>query len=252
VNARDAMPEGGTLTLRAENCVLDETTAGQIKGSRPGSFLVLHVQDTGTGIPQEILAHMWEPFFTTKDSGKGTGLGLSTVRGIVESHAGFATVSSIDGKGTTFRIYLPAAEKGPNGTPTAEESVAPAPRGRNELILLVDDEAGIRNMAATILTSHGYRVLTASDGAEAISIFAPRSEEITLLITDLGMPNLGGAALAGVVQRLNPNVKILAVSGLAADASGAPAFAHAFLIKPFGADALLTAVSNVLGSVIPK
>lgn len=248
VNARDAMPEGGTLLLRAENCVLDEAAAGQIEGSRPGAFLVLHVEDTGTGIPPDVLTHMWEPFFTTKGTGKGTGLGLSTVRGIVENHAGFVTVFSRAGKGTTFRIYLEAVESGAERA-TGQIAHDAAPRGSGELVLVVDDEANIRNMAAAILTRHGYRVLAAADGAEAVALFAPRTSEISLVITDLSMPNLDGAALAGVIHRLNSEVKIVAVSGLSTSELGQPErppFIHAFLVKPFRPDALLRTVHSLL------
>jgi len=248
VNARDAMPDGGTLTLRGENISLDEIAATELEGARPGSFLVLHVQDTGTGIPPEVLAHIWEPFFTTKESGKGTGLGLSTVRGIVENHSGFVTVATTPGKGTVFRIYLPATVS------TVRQSAggakpAPTPDGTGELILVVDDEPSIRNMAAAIFTRHGYRVLTASDGAQAIALFAPRSKEIRAVVTDLSMPNLDGATLAGVIHRLNSAVKIIAMSGLGADADGAKPnipFSDAFIAKPFRAEELIAAVHELL------
>lgn len=248
LNARDAMPDGGTLTLRGENCVLDEIAAAEIPDAMPGPFLVFHVQDTGTGISPEILGRIWDPFFTTKATGKGTGLGLSTVRGIIESHGGFSTVASVPGRGTTFRIYLQAAETA--GIPSGAATTAPfAPRGTGELVLIADDEPGIRNTAAVMLARHGYRVLTAADGAEAIALFAPRCKEIPLVITDLSMPKLDGAALAGVVQRLNPAVKIIAVSGHNLTNDGdppAPSFTDAFLIKPFRAEVLLTTVHELL------
>lgn len=248
VNARDAMPEGGTLTLLGENCVLDEIAAAAIPGAAPGPFLMFHVQDTGTGIAPEMLERIWEPFFTTKGTGKGTGLGLSTVRGIVESHGGFSSVHSVVGRGTTFRVYLQATETA--GEQAGSNTSAPfAPRGTGELVLIVDDEPGIRNMAAIMLARHGYRVLTAADGAEAIALFAPRCKEIPLVITDLSMPNLDGAALAGVVQRLNPAVKIIAVSGHSAGSDGKPPasqFTDAFLLKPFRAEVLLTTVHELL------
>lgn len=248
VNARDAMQEGGTLTLRGENAVLDEIAASEIPDATPGPFLVFHVQDTGMGIPTEILNRIWDPFFTTKATGKGTGLGLSTVRGIVESHGGFSTVVSVPDRGTTFRIYLPAEETA--GIQSGATSAAPfAPRGTGELVLIADDEPSIRNTAAVMLARHGYRVLTAADGAEAIALFAPRCKEIPLVITDLSMPKLDGAALAGVVQRLNPAVKIIAVSGHHPASGGdarAPSFTDAFLVKPFRAEALLTTVHELL------
>jgi two-component system cell cycle sensor histidine kinase/response regulator CckA len=253
VNARDAMPKGGTLTLRGENQILDEVTAAEHEGAQPGAFLTFHVEDTGEGIPPDVLARIWEPFFTTKASDKGTGLGLSTVRGIVESHSGFIEVSTTPGQGSRFRVYLPALdqalEKGSSDVP------APAiPRGTGELVLVVDDEVSIRNMSATMLSRQGYRVLTAGDGAEAIALFAPRSKEISLVITDLSMPNLDGAALAGVIRRINPEVKIIAVSGLAASGQGETPtqnFTENFLFKPFRREALLTMVDEVLHAKPP-
>jgi PAS domain S-box-containing protein len=248
VNARDAMADGGTLTLRAENLVVDEVAGAALEGGRSGPFVVIHVEDSGTGIAPEVLARIWDPFFTTKAAGKGTGLGLSTVRGIVESHAGFVTVHSLVGRGTTFRVHLPAAEAGAV-SPTDQTPVAVAARGTGELVLVVDDEPGIRNMAAAILARHGYRVLTAADGAEAVALFAPRSREIRVLITDISMPNLDGAALAGVVLRINPHVKVVAVSGLSPENAASPApppFGDAYLPKPFRPEVLLTTVHELL------
>jgi PAS domain S-box-containing protein len=248
VNARDAMPEGGVLSLRAENRVLDEAAAAAIPGARDGSYLVLHVSDTGTGIPAEVLAHIWEPFFTTKEPGKGTGLGLSTVRGIVEGHGGFITVDTEIGRGTTFGIYLPVTEEmSPSEEPPERASI---PRGHGELVLLVDDEPQVRELAGSILLHHGYRVLTARDGVEAVALFAPRSQEIRVIVTDLQMPNLDGAALAAVVRRLNPAAKLIAASGTAVAPSGQghplAQIADALLSKPFKAEALLSAVHRLL------
>jgi PAS domain S-box-containing protein len=247
VNARDAMPAGGRLTLRAENTVLDEVSARAVDGGRPGAWLMLQVQDTGVGIAPEVLPRIWEPFFTTKASGKGTGLGLSTVRGIVENHRGFATVHSEVGRGTSVRVYLPADED------ALGEAVPPATlaiqRGHGELVLLVDDEVNIRNITTSTLSRHGYRVIAARDGTEALALFTPRTQEISLLITDLNMPRLDGAAIASVVRRMNPAVKILAASGLGSGSEpGAPrpAFADAFLSKPFNVATLLQAVHDLL------
>jgi two-component system, cell cycle sensor histidine kinase and response regulator CckA len=249
VNARDAMPAGGTLSLRAENCHLDEVSARKIEGASAGAWLVLHVEDTGTGIPPEALAQIWEPFFTTKDADKGTGLGLSTVRGIVESHKGFISLKTEAGKGTTFRVHLPAADIKKNGAEVdAVRTVVPD--GKGELVLVVDDDAQIREMTAAILSSHGYRVVTAGDGTEAVAIFAARGTEISVIVTDIRMPNLDGAALAHVLLHLNPTVRILAMSGLASGGQNSQMqrFAGAFLYKPFKSDALLHAVHKLLGS----
>ncbi|HVU25658.1 MAG TPA: response regulator [Opitutus sp.] len=248
VNARDAMPGGGTLTLRAENRVLDEFSASHIEGARPGPFLLVTVTDTGTGIDPAALAHIWEPFFTTKGAGKGTGLGLSTVRGIVEGHAGFISLQTIVGEGSAFGVYLPATPEALEKT-VASPGVSLVPRGHGELVLVADDEVSIRNMCAAMLSRHGYRVLTASDGTEAIALFAPRSTEIRLVVTDISMPNLDGPTLASIVGRLNPAVKILAISGHNADSRGQPPakdVSHAFLVKPFRPEMLLATVHKLL------
>jgi PAS domain S-box-containing protein len=247
VNARDAMPEGGKLTLKAENCLLDESAARKIGGASPGAWVVLHVEDTGTGIPPAVLARIWEPFFTTKEAGKGTGLGLSTVRGIVEGHKGFVDLKTEQGRGTTIRVYIPAAEV--TGKDQDPVSAGPAAvRGNGELVLVVDDEAHIREVAAATLAHFGYRVLVAKDGTEAVAIFATRSNEISVVITDLNMPNLDGAALAKVVTQLNPAIKILAMSGLTSGARNPKMqrFAGAFMNKPFKAEALLQSVNKLL------
>jgi PAS domain S-box-containing protein len=250
VNARDAMPAGGTLSLKAENTVVDGESRVEHKNIQPGTYLAFQVADTGVGIPPDVLARIWEPFFTTKGLDKGTGLGLSTVRGIVESHSGFITVETTLGQGTRFRVYLPALDQ----VPEMKSVAVPAPeipRGNGEWILVVDDEVSIRNMSATMLSRQGYRVLTAADGAEAITLFASRSAEIPLVITDLSMPNLDGAALARVIRRLKPTVKIIAVSGLAASQRGEASpqnFTEFFLHKPFRSEALLQMTHDVLNS----
>ena len=250
LNARDAMPSGGDLTVTAENCTLSEAAACEIDGGRAGPHILVRVTDTGTGISPEVLAEMWRPFFTTKEAGKGTGLGLPTVRGIVESHSGFSTVESAVGRGTTFRIYFPASQ-------SELEVSAPMPptpfrRGRGELILLVDDEQHVRDLTAAILTRAGYRVLTASDGAEAFNLFVQRCQEISLVISDTRMPRLNGRQLAHGLRRIFPAVKILAMSGLSQedDAEGQAVnfeeYAAGFLRKPFKPDTLLATVQGLI------
>lgn len=248
VNARDAMPNGGVLQLRGENCVLDEAKAASIPEGRTGSFLVIHVADTGTGIPPEIMDRIWEPFFTTKAAGVGTGLGLSTVRGIVRSHEGFVTVVSKPGLGTCFRVYLPAAET--EVLDVVPSSARSFPRGKGELILVVDDEREIREVTSTILSRYGYRVILAADGVEAAAIFSRRASEIHLVISDLHMPNLDGAMLARSMRRTNPGTKLLVVSGMASGLGGRDYnpddFADGVLLKPFKSEALLEAVQKLL------
>lgn len=247
VNARDAMPEGGKLIIRAENCVLDEVAAQGMEGASPGPWVVIHVEDTGTGIPQAVLAHIWDPFFTTKEAGKGTGLGLSTVRGIVQNHKGFLTLKTQEGKGTTFRAYFPAAET-PGAAGPAGHAAPAVPRGRGELVLIVDDEAQIRDMIATTLSHFGYRVLIAKDGAHALALFSTRNSEISAVITDLSMPNLDGAALANVLHQINPSTKILVMSGLNSGARNPQMqrFAGAFMAKPFTTETLLVSLGRLL------
>ncbi len=253
VNARDAMPDGGKLTLQAENCVLDEDAAQSIEGGLAGAWLVLHVEDSGTGIPSEVLQHIWEPFFTTKEVGKGTGLGLPTVRGIVENHNGFISLQTQPGKGTVFRVYLPAAEVSIKDD-DAKSKHPFAVRGNGELILIVDDEPQIRDAAAATLARYGYRVLLAKDGAEALALFTTRNKEIAVVITDINMPDLDGATLATVVQQLNSRVKILAMSGLASGAQRPQVQRRtgAFMLKPFKPEALLQAVDQLLHPDTPR
>lgn len=254
VNARDAMlPRGGTLRLHAENCVLDEPAARALEGARPGAFLVLTVADTGTGMTPEVLAHIWEPFFTTKGEGKGTGLGLSTVRGIATAHGGFATVETRVGHGTTFRVFLPAAK--PADNEDAATAALAAPRGQGELILVVDDDVAVRDLAATILTRHGYHAISCGDGVEAVGLFTEHSAEVRVVVTDINMPHLDGPGLALVLRRLRPDVGIIAITGLGSGhgASGAPESATfaVKLQKPFTTEALLTAVHRTLHSELP-
>ncbi len=249
VNARDAMPRGGVLRLRTGNRRLEPAEALAIPGARPGAYVTIEVEDSGTGIPPEVLKHIWEPFFTTKETGKGTGLGLSTVRGIAESHHGFVELQTTVGQGTTFRINLPAAE----ADASADSGTAPPflQRGDGQLLLLVDDEATNRDVTHATLARYGYRVLAAGSGTEAVSLFIPRSDEIRLLITDLHMPNLDGASLTRILQRIKPGLKVLAISGLSsgpavAEMEKPDQFANDYLPKPFRPEVLLLKVHQLL------
>jgi PAS domain S-box-containing protein len=218
VNARDAMPRGGKLTLETANAELDERYAREHVGARAGSYIRLQVTDTGVGMTPEVQARIFEPFYTTKDMGRGTGLGLSTVYGIIEQSEGHIQVSSVLGEGTTFIIYLPRAS-------AVEASAAPAavdkssvPRG-TETILLVEDEMPVRNLARQILTRLGYKVLVASDGVEAIEVQARHEGPIHLLISDVVMPRLSGGELARRLHERLPALPVVFFSGYAADAS---------------------------------
>ncbi len=244
VNARDAMPGGGTLGLAAANVRLTEADARAIPGARSGAHVRIEVSDTGTGIPPEVLERIWEPFFTTKAEGKGTGLGLSTVRSIVADHCGFLAVETQAGSGTTFRAYFPAAEAG-----TAHgrsDSLIPVPRAQGECVLIVDDEEHLRETLRAILLQHGYRVLTAGGGIEALTVFTPRTHEIKLVISDFNMPGIDGGVLAKLLRTLNPDVKLLLCSGQLDNHEEAEAVSHAFLSKPFTTEVLLATVHAVL------
>jgi two-component system, cell cycle sensor histidine kinase and response regulator CckA len=247
VNARDAMPQGGTLAISAVNLLLKESDCAGSPDAKPGPYVRLTVLDTGTGIPAEIQDKIFDPFFTTKEYGKGTGLGLSTVLGIVKGHGGFITVSSQVGKGTQFQVFLPALESAPAQAPE-EQSSKPA-AGHGELILVIDDEAMIRNVTKQNLEANGYRVMTAQDGSEGVSLYAQHKEDIQLVLTDIMMPKIDGMALAKAVRAINPQARIIAGSGLAtnadtADKSGAGF--QAFLVKPYTAANLVKTVSDVL------
>lgn len=249
VNARDAMPLGGKLILSATNMEVDESYARMISPEmKPGPFVVLSVTDTGTGMPPEVCARIFDPFYTTKSSEKGTGLGLSTVQSIVKNHGGFVTVRSTLGVGTEFKVHLPA-EAG-----AAVHAATPAkptrPMGAGELILVVDDEAAIRNIAAQTLQTFGYRVLTAADGAQAVAICAQHREHLRVMLVDMSMPIMDGNAAIHAVRTLAPNVKAIAASGLdpsSRETSTAQrVIADATLNKPYSADELLQAVHDVL------
>jgi PAS domain S-box-containing protein len=247
VNAKDAMPNGGTLTIAGENVCLDESYARMHPEAKVGPYVLFSVSDTGKGIPPAILDRIFDPFFTTKERGHGTGLGLSTVHSIVKGHGGFLTVYSEVGKGSRFQIYLPALPSGE--TPRAEQEEAPLPSGHGEMILVADDETSIREITQTTLEEHGYRTMTASDGSEAVALYAQHPDEIEAVITDMAMPIMNGQATIRALQRIQPAVRVIAISGMAWDKPIAEAIGgavKAFLQKPFTADTLLRALHKVL------
>jgi PAS domain S-box-containing protein len=246
VNARDAMPEGGTLTISAANVSVSEELARGNDGARPGPHVALTVTDTGTGIPPEVLDKIFYPFFTTKEQGKGTGLGLSTVLGIVRSHGGFVNVYSEVGKGSRFSVYLPALER--HAATPVPENRSDLPRGQGELILVIDDEEPILLMARATLESHGYRTMTASRGAEGIELYR-KSGEVRAVLLDMMMPGLDGPATMRKILEVNPKARIIAASGLKATGRVAEAVAEgarAFLQKPYTDEQLLYALAEIL------
>jgi len=254
VNARDAMPNGGALKVTIENVVLDDMYADMNPESKPGDYVMVTVADTGGGIPANIRDKIFEPFFTTKEIGKGTGLGLSTTVGILRSHGGFIRVDSEMGKGTIFKAYLPA-----NATAKAAEEVAvgetPLPRGDGELVLVVDDEERMRAVVQTTLERFGYRVLLAANGAEAVALYAQNREQIAIVLTDMAMPVMDGPATIVALKSMNPNLKIIASSGLPSDADVAKAVGAGvkhFVPKPYTTETLLTILAEALREELGK
>ena len=247
VNARDAMPEGGSISIKAENVFVDENYARMHLEAKPGRFVMISVADTGPGMSVEIQSRIFEPFFTTKEMTKGTGLGLSTALTIVKSHGGFINVYSELHKGSQFTLYLPALD-----TPGAINSAAlqtDLPLGNGELILVVDDEESIREITRGTLETFGYTVLTASDGTEALAHYADKKNEIAAVLTDMVMPFMDGPATIRALQRMNPKVRIIAASGLGAGqhaGEGALEGVSVFLNKPYTAEKLLKTLAQVL------
>lgn len=245
VNARDAMPEGGTLSISAENVNIDPDYVRMNLDARVGSYIEIEVSDTGTGIPVQIIDRIFEPFFTTKEIGKGTGFGLSTVLGIVKSHGGFIKVNSQPGKGSEFKIYLPALEE----DETLLEDEGEIPKGKGEWILVVDDEKYILEINKTTLEKFGYKVLIASDGREAIGLYARHKNKIKVVLMDMMMPYMDGLTTIQELQKINPAVKVIATSGLAESRSIEAATAlgaKTFLPKPYTTQELLKSISNCL------
>ena len=246
VNARDAMPHGGKLTITASNLLLDEQFAVMNIEAKPGPHVLIEVDDTGTGIPPDVVERIFEPFFTTKDLGKGTGLGLSTTLAIIKSHGGFAQVKSEPDVSTRFRIYLPAMS--PSTLALGMPVVAELPYGKGELILVVDDEPSVLAVTRQTLESFGYQVIVAEDGAEAVALYATRMDDVAVVLTDMMMPVMDGPATIRVLVSLNPDVKIIAVSGLISNAQhtqGVNGVKH-FLPKPYTAELLLTSLRQLL------
>ncbi|HKG22126.1 MAG TPA: PAS domain S-box protein [Blastocatellia bacterium] len=248
VNARDALPAGGKLRLEAENVYIDDNYARMNLDAKPGRFVLITISDTGVGIPAGIVDKIFEPFFTTKEHGKGTGLGLSTAMAIVRSHGGFITVYSEVGRGTQFRIHIPAVAATHSGK--VDESQPDLTAGHGELVLVVDDEEAIREITKSTLETYGYRAITANDGTEAVAMYAQHGDEIKAVLTDMMMPYMDGPATIRALQKLNPQVRIIASSGLTENSKtieAAGAGVKIFLSKPYTAEKLLKALAELLG-----
>lgn len=246
VNARDAMPDGGKLSIRTENVTLDAHYAKTHLGAKPGPFVMLSVSDTGKGMDKEIVQHIFEPFFTTKRPGEGTGLGLAMVYGIVKQHGGHIMCYSELLQGTVFKVYFPAIVRDEKPT---ESVPRPLPRGGSETILLVDDEELVRDLGVRILTKAGYTVITASDGRKALELYETNRQEISLVILDLIMPHMGGKKCLDELLGLDPAVKVVIASGYSADAPTKEALksgAKGFVNKPYDIRQVLDVVREVL------
>ena len=247
VNARDAMAQGGKLLIETQNADIDEVYARQHIPTQPGRYVMMVVSDNGTGMDRETQARIFEPFFTTKEQGKGTGLGLATVYGIVKQSGGYIWVDSEVGHGTTFRIYIPRVDEAL--TPERPAKTAIVPAGVSETILLVEDEEIVRSLAREILESHGYRVLEASGGREALQICERFEGEIQMVLTDVVMPEMSGRVLAGHLATVRPKARVLYMSGYMGDAiarHGMLEAGVAYLQKPFTIESLTQKVREVL------
>jgi len=247
LNARDAMPEGGRLVIETENVTLDEDYCETHLGANPGEYVLLSISDTGHGMDRQTLRHIFDPFYTTKETGEGTGLGLAMVYGLVKNHGGYITCYSEPGLGATFKIYLPAADRAEAAVET--QSAPEKPIGGRETILLVDDEDNLRSLGRELLQRFGYTVWTAPDGETAIELFHEKSEAIDLVILDLIMPGLGGRKCLEEMLRIDPKAKIVVTSGFSPNGSTKElmeAGARSFISKPYNIKQMLTVVRRVL------
>jgi CheY-like chemotaxis protein len=248
VNARDAMSNGGRLVIETSEKTVDEDLARLNPDAVPGRYVGLSINDTGCGIPPEILPRIFEPFFTTKEPGKGTGLGLATVYGIVKQHKGWLKVYSEPGRGTNFQIFLPASAA--TSADPAQPAARPKPRGGTETILLVEDEPAVRSLTRTILERRGYKVLEAANGVEGFSVWQEHRGAVSLLLTDLVMPaGVSGQKLARQIQAEKPDLKVIFTSGYSPEIAGRELELRSgenFLQKPCSPDQLLETVRRCL------
>jgi PAS domain S-box-containing protein len=249
INARDAMPEGGTLHISAKNEEIDEEFAATVPDAKAGAYAILSISDSGTGIPREIINKIFDPFFTTKEVGKGTGLGLSTVMGIVRSHGGFITVESEKGRSTTFKLFLPREK---NGT-AKKRPLAPMemPQGNGEVILVVDDELYVAKATSMVLEKNGYKVITAFEGTAALALYREHANKIKVVLTDVMMPGIDGVSLSRALKEIDPQVKIIACTGHATETREVELRAlgvNVILSKPYDAKKLVSTLHEAIRS----
>lgn len=254
LNARDAMPKGGQLRIRTTVVDLDAALAARNPEARPGSFVCLSVADTGCGMDTATLHHIFEPFFTTKDIGKGSGLGLASVHGIAGQHQGWVEVDSAIGRGSTFTLWLPSLSE--TVAPAPAPSVTISEKSGTETILIVEDDPAIRALVQDVLAGHGYRVLTAASGPEALQLWRGQSDQVDLLLTDMLMPHgMNGRELAESMRQVKPRLKVILTSGYGADITrkgGIPPLDVCFLEKPFDPDLLSRTVRKCLDTQHPS
>jgi CheY-like chemotaxis protein len=248
VNARDAMPGGGKLTIQVDNLVVGSEGVPLNTNAVAGPYVIIMVTDTSQGMPPEVINRVFEMFFTTKKDGVGTGIGLATVDAIVKRHGGFQTVTSMVDRGSTFTIYLPALKQDAADVDTSATKRS-IPVGHGELVLLVDDESSIRDIARQVLVAYGYRVLTAGNGAKAVELFTRHLDDVAVMITDLMMPVLDGADAIDAVLKLKPHLSIIASSGVSSGelfVRAKAAGVRHFLMKPYTAETLLELLHTAL------
>jgi len=247
INARDAMPKGGTLVVSGANEEIDDNFAAMVLDAKAGDYAMLTISDSGTGMPREIIEKIFDPFFTTKEVGKGTGLGLSTAIGIVRSHGGFVTVESEVGNGSTFKVFLPSEKKG--AKQQRHSANKEIPQGGDATILLVDDEISVANVTALVLKKNGYKVFTATNGNDALALYSEHEKSINIVITDVMLPGMNGVQLSIALKEINPQVNIIASTGHATEDQHAELKAlgvHVILSKPYDAGKLLTTLRDAI------
>jgi CheY-like chemotaxis protein len=245
VNAADAMPAGGNLILQTANTTHD-AIRGKPYEAKPGNYVLLITRDTGTGMDEETMERIFEPFFTTKEMGRGTGLGLASAYGIIKAHSGYVDVESEKGRGTTFRVFLPASGTVVPETVIASEGIFEG----TETVLLVDDEEAVLEVGRDLLKAMGYRVLIARDGSEAVQVYAKNKQIIDIVILDIVMPNMGGGATYDLMKKSDPDVRVLLSSGYSIDGEATKILERGcsgFIQKPFNMEELSGAIRTVLG-----